>query len=318
MSAPARALESGSGASGFRDRERVWEESNCYLDVLTGLLLEFGHDPEPALAVTLSGDWEGDQWTFCKFNDEDLRVLYGLDIQELNPWNDLHDHVVVQLRAGHAVLIEVDSWFLPDTRGSTYHQVHAKTTIAVLEIDPAAERMVYLHGSGKHQLDSIDYRGIWRLDSTNDVVWLPPYVERVRRGQGITRGELPERALRLLRRELSRVPSRNPVAAFLESVDSYPTSAAASPLEFFHRFAFATFRQIGANSELFAYHLRWLACQGVLDGGPASGLFLELARAARAEQFKFARCVSRGRSPELSSVMAELWGQGVDAVGRLI
>ena len=120
---PRRSLHAGQG---------VWDESNCYLDVIIEMLLELGHEPEAALAVTLAGDWEGDQWTFCKFNDEDLRVLYGIDIQELNPWDRLHDHVQHQVRCGNPVLIEVDAWHLPDTRGSAYHRSHVRTTIAVM------------------------------------------------------------------------------------------------------------------------------------------------------------------------------------------
>lgn len=318
MSAPARVVEPDRAASGLRHGGRIWDESNCYLDVLTGLLLEHGHAPEPALAITLSGDWEGDQWTFCKFNDEDLRILYGIDIQELNPWNDLHDHVALQIRSGNSVLIEVDAWYLPDTRGSTYRVSHAKTTIAVVAMDPALQRLTYLHGAGKYQLDDADYRGIWHLDRDLRAGSLPPYVERIRQGQPMDPRDVPGYARQMLRRELSRIPDHNPVTAFFDSLrDGAWQPVIADPLGHFHRFAFATFRQIGANSELLAHHLRWMERHADLESGPASKLFLDLARAARAEQFKFARCVSRGRPPEYACTMADLWQDGVDAVIRL-
>jgi len=294
-----RTMHTGSG---------VWEESNCYLDVLIELLYSSGLPPEPALAVTLSADWEGDQWTFCKFNDEDLRCLYALDIQELNPWDDLHDHVVTQVQSGHPVLIEVDSWFLPDTRGSAYHRAHVKTTIAVMSMDPAKGVMGYLHGTGAWTLQDADYQGIWLRAAALQQGALPPYVERVRYGNPVQPDDRVTYAMQALQREVARMPQINPVEQFARFAAEPELAAAPQQnLERVHRFAFATFRQIGSGAELASHHLRWLSSEAGLNLLDVSQTCIELARLARAEQFRFARCASRGKPFVLSPLMAELW-----------
>jgi hypothetical protein len=294
-----RALHAGKG---------VWEESNCYLDVLIELLHALGHQPEPALAVTLSADWEGDQWTFCKFNDEDLRCLYGIDIQELNPWHDLHGHVAQQVSAGKPVLIEVDSWFLPDTRGSAYRQAHVKTTIAVMSMEPAKRHMRYLHGTGEWTVDGEDYDGLWNLSANSQAPLLPPYVERVRIGAPVSPDEQVQQALYILKREVERMPRLNPVTAFgLYASDQRATNSAEAALQRMHRFAFATFRQIGSGAELASHGIRWIEERAGLSLNDVGDSCMALARLARAEQFRFARCISRSQPFVLSPTMGELW-----------
>ena len=80
--------------------DRVWVETNCYVDLWIELLHALGLDCAPALAFTLSVDFEGDQWQFFKFPLEDLRTLYGLDVAEMNPWRGLEHHIEEQLDDG--------------------------------------------------------------------------------------------------------------------------------------------------------------------------------------------------------------------------
>src|SRR5207253_8592962 len=68
---------------------RVWAETNCYVDVWVELLHAWGFDPVAALSFTLAIDFEGDQWTFFKYPLGDLYQLYGLDVQELAIWRPL-------------------------------------------------------------------------------------------------------------------------------------------------------------------------------------------------------------------------------------
>src|SRR5690606_41003105 len=77
--------------------ERTWAETNCYVDVLVELLHGLGYEPIAALPFTLRIDFEGDQWSFFKFPHEDLFALYGLEIQEFNPWLSLVQHVETQV-----------------------------------------------------------------------------------------------------------------------------------------------------------------------------------------------------------------------------
>jgi hypothetical protein len=60
---------------------RTWTETNCYVDVVVELLHGLGYEPIAALPFTLGIDFEGDQWTFFKFPQEDLLELYGIEIQ---------------------------------------------------------------------------------------------------------------------------------------------------------------------------------------------------------------------------------------------
>src|SRR5207302_5072476 len=109
---------------------RVWAETNCYVDVWVELLHAWGFEPVAALPFTVAIDFEGDQWTFFKFPLADLLELYGLDVQELAIWRPLVAHVEQQVALGRAVLVELDSYCLPDTAGAAYGLAHMKSTVA--------------------------------------------------------------------------------------------------------------------------------------------------------------------------------------------
>lgn len=72
------------------------------------------------LPFTLAVDFEGDQWTFFKPSLEELRDLYGIDVQELTIWRPLIEHAVEQLSAGKFISTEADAFWLPDTAGTDY------------------------------------------------------------------------------------------------------------------------------------------------------------------------------------------------------
>src|SRR4051795_7634725 len=108
--------------------DRHWAETNCYVDVWVELLHALGFEPIAALPFTLAIDFEGDQWTFFKFALADLHELYGLDVQELAIWRPLVAHIEEQVTLGRPVLVELDSFHLPDTAGSAYRIAHVKST----------------------------------------------------------------------------------------------------------------------------------------------------------------------------------------------
>ncbi len=62
--------------------DRIWPETNCYLDLWIELLHTLGHDPVPMYACALSADHDGEQWTFVKPDPADIRDLYGLQVAE--------------------------------------------------------------------------------------------------------------------------------------------------------------------------------------------------------------------------------------------
>src|SRR5947209_13971124 len=137
--------------------DRDWAETNCYVDVWVELLHAWGFDPVAALAFTLAVDFEGDQWTFFKFPAEDLDQLYGLDVQELAVWRPLVLHVEEQVARGRPVLVELDSFHLPDTAGTAYQREHVKSTVAITGIDVAGHELGYFHGQGYYHLRGEDF-----------------------------------------------------------------------------------------------------------------------------------------------------------------
>jgi len=66
--------------------------------------LDRGHsrprlEPRAILPFTVAIDFEGDQWTFFKPPHDELRELYGLDVQEMNVWRPLLEHALEHLGA---------------------------------------------------------------------------------------------------------------------------------------------------------------------------------------------------------------------------
>src|SRR5205807_7970722 len=127
----------------LHNENRVWPETNCYVDIWVELLHAWGLDPVAGLAFTIAADFEGDQWTFFKFPLGDLYHLYGLDVQELAIWRPLVDHVGEQIARGRPVLVELDSYYLPDTAGTAYRREHVKSTVAAVAIDVSLRRLGY-------------------------------------------------------------------------------------------------------------------------------------------------------------------------------
>ena len=90
------------------------------MDLWIELLHALGHDPVAAAGFTLGTDFEGNQWRFFKYPAEDLRALFGIEVDEFNVWRPVLDHVEEQLGLGRLFTVEVDSWYLPDTAGISY------------------------------------------------------------------------------------------------------------------------------------------------------------------------------------------------------
>jgi len=130
-------IQQTTSAHPIHQDERIWAETNCYTDICIELLHAWGFDPVAALPFTLSIDCEGDQWTFFKFRPGDLEELYRLAVEELTVWRPLVRHVEEQVSRGRPVLVELDSYYLPDTAGTAYRLEHVKTTVAVVAIDVA-------------------------------------------------------------------------------------------------------------------------------------------------------------------------------------
>lgn len=296
---------------------RIWAETNCYTDVLIELLHGMGHEPSAGLAFTLGIDFEHDQWTFFKFPIVDLHRLYGLDIQELNPWRDLALHVQEQVEHGRPVLVELDSYFLPDTHGTAYQLAHVKSTVAVNEIDVEARHMGYFHGQGYYHVDGQDFSDLFQLDGLVHERMLPPYIEyaRIRTAdQPRSRADLVERSLTSLGEQVRFLPAANPFHAFRVRLAEELPWLMSESIETFHAYSFATLRQYGACYELAETYLRWLSGEGVSGLDPSADAFREISQNAKTFQFQLARAVARGRELALDPLdgMADAWDRAVD------
>lgn len=288
-------------------QERLWPQTNCAVDLWISVLAALGHAPEAMLGLTLPLDFEGDHFTFFKPAFEDLEALYGLRVQELGVYDAIERHVGAQLARGRLCLVEVDSFFLPDTRGVSYQLEHGKTTIGINRLDLAARRMEYFHNGGYHAVAGEDLDGLLRGYGQGDLPFLP-YAEFVKIGAAPA-GDLRDKARVLLKRRLAQRPEDNPVRAFQTALPEQARAVAERPQAFFHRYAFHGLRHLGANFELMADHLVWL------DGAASeeSALALRIAEVAKAAQFQLARACARKKFDTLPDTV-EAAVQAYDAL----
>lgn len=298
---------------------RTWAETNCYSDVVIELLHGLGHEPLAAMAFTLAADFEGDQWTFFKFPNGDLLRMYGLDIHELAPWKPLVEHIGLQVGMGRPVLVELDSYFLPDTAGTAYKLAHVKSTVAVNEIDLEARRLGYFHNQGYYELSGEDFEEIFQTRGLVHPRMLPPYIEFVKPDPGfrpLTTAEQTELSMTMLAEQLRLAPRTNPFLRFKEAFARDMDWLLASDIEVFHAYSFATLRQYGACFELAATYLRWLAGQGGAAFPAAEAAFQQISEATKALQFQLARAMARKRPLDLAALddMARQWETAMDAL----
>lgn len=296
-------------------RERHWAETNCYVDVWIELLHAWGFDPVAALPFTLTIDFEGDQWTFFKFPHTDLRTLYGLDVQELAIWQPLVEHVDEQVGLGRPVLVELDSYYLPDTEGTAYRQAHVKSTVAAIDIDVTRQRLGYFHGQGYYELTGEDFVNVFRLGGSPDPAMLPPYAEFVKRRQS-RKSDAPtvvDTSMELLLQHLEQIPESNPFEKFKPRFAADLDWLTSESLEVFHQYSFATLRQFGASYEMAALYMEWLGAHDIAGFEFARDAFNQLSTGAKTLQFQLARAMARKKPLSLTPIddMAETWQQAM-------
>ena len=289
---------------------RTWAETNCYSDVIVELVHGLGHEPIAALPFTLAIDFEGDQWTFFKFPIADLYDLFGLEIQELNPWRSLAHHIEEQVSMGRPVLVELDSYFLPDTAGTAYKLAHVKSTVAVNKIDIAGKYLGYFHNQSYHALEGQDFTDVFQLNGLVHDRMLPPYIEFVKlHPRKMSSSELVEASLKLLKKHLARVPEKNPFVVFKAKFEKDLEWLLQENTEVFHAYSFATLRQYGACFELSETYLRWLKDHGQTGFDKAIEAFQQISQSTKTFQFQLARSMARKKPLDMSPLdaMAAHW-----------
>lgn len=298
----------------------LWVEKNCYVDVIIEVLHAMKLEPLACLGFCAAVDFEGDNFTFFKPPHDELRELYGLDIQELNVWRPLVEHAKHHLAAGKLLSTESDSFFLPDTAGTDYRRNHVKTTIVMADLDVERKRLGYFHSAGYHLLEGDDFDRIFRVGTPADPGFLPLFAELVRLDRLVRRPtpELAAMARALLAKHAARCPRENPLEAFQQRfVDDLPWIQQQG-LPTYHAWAFATTRQLGAATELLSAHLRWLAENGQGDDLlPAAESFLQLSSMAKTFILKAARAVNSKKPFDAAGTFDEMSRAWSDGMGGL-
>lgn len=299
--------------------DRAWVETNCYVDLWIEVLHGFGFDPTASLPFTVATDFEGDQWLFFKQPTGDLMELYGVDVQELNIWRNFLDHTCEQVSRGRVVMVELDSFHLPDTKGVSYQLTHTKTTIGIQSIDTDARTLGYFHNAGYFELGGDDYAALFGIGRERRGDELPPYTEfaKIDVTRRLPEPELVTRSIALLRKHLARCPKENPVTRFRARFEKDLAWLATEPQEMFHLYAFSTLRQCGACFELLSSYLRWLSARGQTGLDPAISAFETLAGQGKTLQFKAARAVLLKRPVDFAPMldaMETAWTVGTRAL----
>lgn len=298
----------------LHDDARDWPATNCYADLWIEMLHALDCDPLAALSCTLAIDFEADQWTFFKPPAADLQLLYGIDVQELTVWRPVIDHIESHLSLGRPLIVEVDSWHLPDTAGVSYHVQHDKTSIAVHTLHRDSRTVGYFHNSGCYTLTGDDFDGIFASNQPGGVA-LVPYVELVKLDRLVRRDQssLTEISATLARAQLARRPSTNPVARYGALVARDATWLTEQGIDTFHLYAFATLRQLGAGCATAASYIRWLEKNGgVRSDGNAISAAADLdaiSVGAKSLQFALARAVSRKKPSDVATLLGDMAGR---------
>jgi hypothetical protein len=295
--------------------ERVYLETNCYMDVIIELLHARGDEPLAAMGSTVRLDFEGDQWTFFKPDPGDLERLFGIDIHEMQPWRPIPIQIAELLEAGRTLTVELDAWLLPDTAATSYRTEHVKTTVIPEAIDVDGKRLRYFHNGSLYELGGDDFRGLFRLDGA-DLAMLPPYTELVRfdAGARLTGDALRSASLDALRHHLAHAPSGDPFVRFGRRLAADLPGLLEGDAATYHAYAFATVRMAGAGFELLGSHVEWLLGPA---GIPATDALGRIVEGAKLLGFRLAR--QRPFDPQpIVADMSLAWDEAIAALHRAV
>ena len=303
--------------SALHHPDRTFRETNCYVDLWIELLHAHSIDPVSTMSFTCMVDFEGDQWTFFKPPLDEILHLCGIECHEMQLYRPTMDHALEQLQRGRTMIIEVDSFYLPDTLDTSYRSAHGKSSIAIEALDPEGERLHYFHGAGYHALGGDDFRGVFRLGRPFSEDVLPPYAELLRfdAGPRLDGDDLRRAALEMLRQHLARRPRRNPWLEFGERlVINLPDIISADASA--HAYAFATVRQCGAAFELARGFVEWLVGTSSTAAAVAGECLGRQVNGAKALLFRLARRRMFDPMPEIEQLAAD-WETAMAALESL-
>jgi len=292
--------------------ERAYQETNCYTDILIEFVHARGDEPLAMMGCVLRVDFEGDQWTFFKPLPEDMERLYGIDVHEMQPYRPLPHQIAEQIEGGRTIVVELDSFYMPDVAATAYRTAHVKSSVVAEAIDVDAERLRYFHGPGYYELSGEDYRGVFRLgrEFSDDV--LPPYTEilRLDAGPRLEGAELRAAARELLMRNIARRPAPNPFERFGAQLARDLPRLLEGDHDAYHDYAFATVRMVGSAFEVGASHIDWLFGD---EGARASEAMGRIVNGCKVLSFKLARRRAFDPEPAIAD-LAAAWSDAFAAL----
>lgn len=276
----------------FHADDRTWSLTNCYVDMWIEILHARGQDAVSALGFTVTQNFEGDQFTFMKFTHADLATQFAVIVKELALYDKLENHVATQVSQGNIALLEMDGFYLPDTKTTSYHTLHAKTMIGVDRIDLESGRCEYFHNGGYYTLNGEDYRSAFSVDKNGGGPMFF-YAEFARFEEPPVHDQRLV-AHNILAQHLAQRPRHNPISSFRAAFPAQLSTLLVRPPAYFHLYTFNILRQLGANFALLGDHLSWLDIQG---GGlcKLAKHCMAISETARLMQMRLARSVARQR-----------------------
>jgi hypothetical protein len=295
---------------------RTYTESNCYTDIIIELLHGRGDEPLAVLGCLVRTDFEGDQWTFFKPPPDDLEAMFGIDIHEMQPYRPLPLQIAEQIDAGRTIIVELDSWYLPDTAATSYRSEHVKSSVVAEAIDLERGWLRYFHGAGLYELEGQDYTAIFRLEGEPSPEILPPYTELVRfdAGPRLHGDDLRAAARDSLRRHLAHRPASDPFERFGEALEHDLPILFESGPEAYHAYAFATVRMVGAAFELAATQAQWLLGE---QAASCAAPMLKVVEGCKVLGFRLARRRDFDPGP-IVEALSEAWRQAIAALEEVV
>ena len=174
-------------------------------------------------------------------------------------------------------------------------------------IDLERSVLGYFHNTSYYELGGRDFDALFGLGANQPAV-LAPYVETVRLDAVFDPSAVPiATAIEVGLDHLARRPATNPLLRLHQRLEHDLAWLRTEDLDVFHRYAFGTVRQCGANAELAADFVEWI---GHHDGEPpavrsAAEQFRSVANGMKSLEFLLARA-TRGRKVDLAGPLGAL------------
>lgn len=294
---------------------RAYPETNCYADIIIELLHVRGDEPLAACGSVVRADFEGDQFTFFKPPASELEQLFGVDIHEMQPYRSIPQQAMEQICSGRTLIVELDSFHLPDTSATSYRTEHVKSSVIFESIDVDAHRLRYFHNAGVYDLEGDDYRGVFHLGQELPGDVLPPYTELVRfdAGPRLRGDDLRAASRELLAHHRARRPERNPFDRFAEQLAIDLRTLIAGDEAGYHAYAFATVRMAGASAQVASSYVSWLLGAG---GDGVAAAFERVVDGCKTLSFKLARRRMFDPEPALAAAAAA-WREAQERLDAL-